>query len=236
MERNNQAIKAPVTEPDGNDYHGIDLRTEADHQKELESFLTAHAHLDGARLLSFLIRWRGHKFHCCRLSHLVFPPDAERLELLAEQASLSGHQPRDRESKGETYLLQDLANPQLIRAREPDAWDLAGLTVSRHYDNPLTDRKTLSDIAKRIRKLKETLRQGVDTMQARAELEQLYRYRSFCLAPGNRIKHANPEFTKAYQGLFQALRRLLNKLSDDQAPLLDYIKGHLTTGSEFGWD
>ena len=235
---------SPVKEDrPGNDQTQSEAKSLSEQQlyAELNRFLERHSKFEGARLLLFLIHWKGHRFHCCRLSHLLFPPGERDVEHLIRQAGIEQglawkkESDNDNEDGTETYFAQDTYNPQLIKAREPEARDLASLVVCRAYSNPLTDRKTLHEISLRISKLKDQIESGTNASQAWDELQQLYRYRSECLAPGNKIKHHTPETTKAYQALSQALRRLLKKLPPEQAPLLGYIRRHLSTGIEFGW-
>lgn len=213
---------------------------------ELLQFLTQHANLGGAQILAYLIRFRGHKFHCTKLSHLVFPPDYNRMELLAKQADLQDTLAmyRNSEDQSGSISVSDPANPQLIASKSLDAYDLADLITCRSYANPLTDSQTLGQISHRIKQLRKMIatsgqdccaRQELSAEQARAELLALYKYRSECLQPGNKIKQFNPEISKTYQALYQAISRLLAKLSETQKPLRDYVKSHLKTGVEFIW-
>ena len=205
-------------------------------QEELENFLAHHAKMDGAKLLAFLIRWRGHEFHCAQLSHLVLPPENDRMELLYEQSGLSEDSDphSEEESQSETYFRQNPANPQLTRARALDPFDVAGLVTFRTYSNPLTDRQTLREIARREKKLLRDISANIDTENARRELKALRGYRSFCLRPGNKIRQHTPEITKTYQSLRQAVKRLLDKLPANAA-LRRYIDSRLTTGLYFVW-
>lgn len=213
---------------------------------ELRQFLTQHAKLSGAQILAYLIRFRGHKFHCSKLSHLVFPPDYDRMELLAQQADLQDtlDMYRNCEEQSGTISVRDPANPQLITSKSLDAFDLADLITCRCYDNPLTDSQTLGQISHRIKYLREIIstsgqdcsaHRELSSEQAKAELLALYKYRSECLQPGNKIKNFNPETSKTYQALYQAVSRLLAKLSETQKPLYDFVKTHLKTGAEFIW-
>ncbi|MBW6514617.1 MAG: hypothetical protein K0B87_07665 [Candidatus Syntrophosphaera sp.] len=204
---------------------------------EVKGFLQRNAEMHGARILSYLIAHAGHRFHCTKLARLVFPPADERMQLLAAQADLlyGRMEARDLGEQGNTVSVRDPANPQLMTPQSLNGYDLADLITCRHYDNPLTDAKTLRDIAKRCQKLKTDIAANIKPEQARAELQALLKYRSQCLMPGNKIKHFNPETAKTYQALQQAIHRLLNKLSAEQAPLLDYVRSCLKSGVEFGW-
>lgn len=116
-----------------------------------------------------------------------------------------------------------------------DAFDLADLITCRHYDNPLTDIKTLKDISLRIQKLKRDIADNLNPEQAYKEIQALYKYRSESIMPGNKIKHFNPEIIKTFQALYQAISRLLTKLKDQNLQLYDYVISHLKTGMEFEW-
>lgn len=204
-------------------------------QEQLNAFLAEHAELNGARILSYLLAFPGHKFHCTKLYHLVFPPDYQQMDTLLKQADLDATLGYLSDEENETLSRRNPANPQLITSKNLDVYDLADIITCRHYDNPLTDRKTLHDISLRIKQLQQDIRDNKSPAQAREEIQALYRYRSQCLYPGNKIKQFNPEIIKVYQAISQAIKRLLNKIPPDQAPLREYVKIHLKTGMEFKW-
>jgi len=201
--------------------------------KELMSFLTENEHMSGAKLINYLICYAGHKFHCTKLSHIVNPVEYEQMQVLAEKAGFTDlNSYVNKKEKGSIYKL-DPANPQLMGQKGTDPYDLANQITCRSYENPLTDYKTLHDISLRIRKLKKTIANDVNAEKASEELKALYQYRSECLMPGNKIKNYNPEISRVYQSLFNAISRLLHKLPKEKVYLMGYVKKHLVTGMDF---
>ncbi|MCB5247024.1 MAG: hypothetical protein LHW57_03230 [Candidatus Cloacimonetes bacterium] len=205
--------------------------------RQLSAFLNEQANMGGARLIALLRSHPGEAFHCAKLSHLAFPPEAEALSNLARQAGLArrGISAAERNPGATLSIRSNPAGPQRIASKHTDAWDLAEMLTARHFNNPLTDSKTRSDIAKRKAALEAELARNPAQPALLHELQALRAYLRETTYAGGKPRYHHPELAKCYQSLFQMIRRLLGKLNGEQAPLRNYIRKHLRTGEYFQW-
>ncbi len=204
-------------------------------EAELLAYLKTMSKFSGARLLRYLVRHPG-KYHCVKLSHLVFPPDDERYRYLEDLADIDPECGSSAVFSPFIPLVTDTVDKgDELKPGTIDGQAIADMIVTHEYSNPLTDERTIREVRQRMLKLKAALEKHPDDSAATRELESLQKYLRETMRPPNRILNHNPELKRCYQSMWKSVVRVMEVLRIQRPELAELVEQRLRTGVYWAW-